>query len=173
MNRSHCAFGARVAIALIAFSGCAATPPAKDPAAEASKSDDDAAIAPADPSYTPKHLPLASDASLPRAAGWVTLAIGAQAAVVAITTSFMMLYDNGVRSDECNAQKMCSSRGLDANGRLDALIPWNAGAWAVAVVGIGAGAYLILTNPPESQKTTAVGVGPDGSGMGLNLRSTF
>ena len=84
-----------------------------------------------------------------------------------------MLYDNSVRSDECNAQKICSPRGIDANSRLDALAPWNAAAWAVAVVGIGAGAYLILSNPPESQKTTAIGVGPDGSGMGLNLRSTF
>jgi hypothetical protein len=174
MNRSHCAFGARVAIALITLSGCAGAPPAKDPAAEAAaKPADNSSIASADPSTTTPHLPLRSDASVPRAFGWVSVAVGAQAAVIAITTSFMMLYENGVRSDECNSQKICSPRGIDANSRIDALAGWNAASWAVAVVGIGAGAYLILSNPPESQKTTAIGVGPDGSGMGLNLRSTF
>ena len=159
---------------LLVVSGCAATPPAKDPAASAAaKPADDAAIAPADASGTTRHLPLASDASLPRAFGWVSVAVGAQAAIIAITTSFIMIHENGSRSDQCDAQKICSASGIDANQKIDALAPLNAGAWALAVVGVGVGAYLILTNPPETHTTTAVGVGPDGSGMGLNLRSTF
>jgi hypothetical protein len=174
MNRSLRARTAHAALALFVFSGCNEPLPAKDPAAAAAtKPADDDAIVPADASVTPPHLPLRADASLPRAFGWVSVAVGAQAAIVAVTTSVLMLTANGVRSSECNGQNVCSSRGLDANGRIDALAPWNAGAWAVAVVGVGVGAYLILSNPPETQKTTAIGVGPDGSGMGLNLRSTF
>ena len=108
-----------------------------------------------------------------RTAGWITLAIGAQAAAFALGTSGILLYANGVRSSQCSDQKVCSQEGVDANSRIKSLSGWNAGAWAVAAVGLGVGAYLLISNPPDSDKRTAIGVGPNGSGVGLNLRSIF
>jgi len=163
----------RVVVALLSIAGCAAPAPAKDPAAaNASQAPTTVTDTTNQTSATPA-APPADEGSIARGYGWVSVAIGAQAAVVAIATSFIMLHENGLRSDGCNEQKVCSGTGLDANGKLDALAPWNAGAWAVAVVGVGVGAYLVLSNPPGSSKQTAVGVGPNGSGMGLNLRSRF
>ncbi len=95
----------------------------------------------------------------------------------------MMLHENSVRSSDCNAQKICSSAGADANNKIDAMAPFNAGSWIVAAAGLGVGAYLVLTNPPKSDAsstapapsppTASIGVGPNGSGMGLNFRSLF
>ncbi|MGH7282109.1 MAG: hypothetical protein ACRELY_11335, partial [Polyangiaceae bacterium] len=85
-----------------------------------------------------------------RAAGWVSLAIGASATVVAIATSGLMLHEQSVRSSDCNAQKVCSTDGINANNNLSANAPWNAGAWALAAVGTGVGVFLVLTNPPRS-----------------------
>ena len=112
-----------------------------------------------------------------RTAGWIFVAVGAEAATVALVTSVMLLHDNSVRSSECNAQKACSVDGVDANSRIRSLVNWNAGAWAVAAVGLGAGAYLVLSNPRHADQAgatrTAIGVAPNGSGVGLDLRSSF
>jgi hypothetical protein len=118
-----------------------------------------------------------------RYAGWIVVAVGAQSAIFAAVTSVMMLHENSVRSSECNAQKVCSSTGLDANNKIDAMAPFNAGSWIVAAAGLGVGAYLVLTSPPKSDAsstapssspaTASIGVGPNGSGMGLNFRSLF
>ena len=106
--------------------------------------------------------------------GWVFIAIGAEAATVALVTSGLLLHDKGVRSSECDGQKVCSSDGLDANNRIKSLAGWNAGAYALAAVGLGVGAFLVLTNPASDGATrTAIGVGPNGSGVGLDLRRTF
>ena len=75
----------------------------------------------------------------------------------------MMLYDSGVRSDEC-PEKVCSARGIEANSRLDELSAWNAGSWALAAAGIGGGLFLVLTNP---MRRTTVAVTPSPSGAAL------
>jgi len=104
--------------------------------------------------------------------GWVALSVGADAAILATITSFMMLHENSVRSDDC-VNKVCSPDGIAANGKLGALAGWNAAAWGVAVVGVGAGAFLLLTNPTDRALGTEVGVGPTATGSGLLLRGSF
>jgi hypothetical protein len=111
-----------------------------------------------------------------RTAGWVSLAIGAEAALVGIFTGLIMLHDDHVRTQECpNKQCPAGSQGDDANTAIGNLAPWNAGAWIVAAVGIGVGAVLLIsTSPSKSEKgqesgSTSVGVAPGG----ITLRSTF
>jgi hypothetical protein len=58
---------------------------------------------------------------------------------------------------------VCSSIGLNANTQLSALAPWNAGAWVVAVAGLGTGTILILTHPLA--KRTSVYASPTGVGL--------
>jgi len=123
-----------------------------------------------------------------RYAGWVVVAVGAQAAIFATATSILMLHENSVRNDDCNAQKVCSSDGLQANTKLGEAGGFNAATWIVAAAGLGVGAYLVLTSPPSADgpakssskpppssppPSAAIGVGPNGSGMGFNFRSQF
>jgi hypothetical protein len=97
----------------------------------------------------------------------VTLAIGAEAAAVAIGTSALMLHNKSVRDANCDAQRSCSQAGIDANNQLSALSVWNAGAWSVAALGLGAGTFLVLTNPPAKEPRTSLSVSP------LGLRGDF
>jgi hypothetical protein len=107
-----------------------------------------------------------------RALGWVFLSVGAEAAVVATITSFIMLHQNSVRSDHC-VDKVCSSGGLAANETLHNLAWWNAGAWAVAGVGGSVGALVLWTNPSDAALHAEVGIGPAGSGSALLFRGAF
>ena len=108
-----------------------------------------------------------------RTVGWVSLALGAEAAVVASVTSFMLLHDKGVRDDECNAQKVCSPRGLDANSDIGLVAPWNTASWIVAGAGLGAGAVLLLMTRSDSGPRASVAVAPASAGLGVGLHGAF
>jgi hypothetical protein len=103
-----------------------------------------------------------------RTLGWIAVAIGAEAAVAAVVTSGMMLHENDVRNRECT-DKVCSPAGLDANNQLSNIGPWNAAAYVVGAVGLGAGIFLLVTNPAEKEGRTEVGVSPGG----LTVRGAF
>jgi hypothetical protein len=108
-----------------------------------------------------------------RTLGWVLFSIGAEGAIVAAITSFMMLHDKSVRDDNCDANKVCSQAGLAANAEIAALAWWNVGAWAVAGAGLSVGGLLVLMNPPAGAGRLAVGISPSGSGIGLGARGAF
>ena len=108
-----------------------------------------------------------------RTLGWISVAIGGTAALVAIGTSGLMLHDKSVRDANCNAQKICTPDGASANASLDGLTWWNAGAYALSAVGFVVGAYLLITNPAETGRGTALFVAPNPSGAGVGLRSNF
>jgi hypothetical protein len=105
--------------------------------------------------------PARIDRQTNRAIGWVAVAIGGEAAAVALVTSGLMLHQNAVRSDGCDPQHVCSQAGIDANTQLSQLAPWNTAAYLVAAAGLGVGVYLLLTNPPD-RAHTEVGVVPGG-----------
>jgi hypothetical protein len=115
--------------------------------------------------------------------GYVSLALGATAGLVAIGTSVVMLEALGERNRDCNASKVCSSDGLSANTLLSKSEGWNTGSWIVTAVGLGVGAFLLITNPAESEATpsetpaakptAAIGVAPLGSGVGLSAVGSF
>ena len=108
-----------------------------------------------------------------RYAGWISLGIGGAGALIALGTSLWMLKDKSTRDSDCDANKVCSPSGLAANNELGQLVGWNIGAYAVAAVGLGVGAFLILTNPSDREMGTQVGIAPTGSGTGFVFRSTF
>jgi hypothetical protein len=108
-----------------------------------------------------------------RMAGWISLGIGGSAALIALGTSIVMLRDKSNRDSGCDANKVCTAAGFTANNELGQLVGWNIGAFAVAAVGLGVGAFLILTNPSDREMGTQVGIAPTGSGTGFVFRSTF
>ena len=110
---------------------------------------------------------------LGRTWGWVAVGVGSVAGVVALGTSAIMLVKKGERDDHCDAAKICSQQGLDANGLLADLAGWNAGAWVVAAAGLGAGAVLLLTHPADREKGVQVGVRSTGAGARLDVWAAF
>jgi predicted MFS family arabinose efflux permease len=117
-----------------------------------------------------------SDVSANRTAriyGWVSISVGAEAAVLTAITSVMMLRAQSVRDGNCDAGRMCTLVGVDANSSLGQLGGWNAAAWIVAAAGLGAGGYLLWSHPGDGGSRVGVAVDPVGTGMGLGLRSTF
>jgi hypothetical protein len=108
-----------------------------------------------------------------RTFGWVSVGLGAEAAVAAVATSVIMLHDKSVRDSNCNADKVCSPAGLDANQDIGLLSGWNAAAWILTAAGLGIGGYLVWTDSDDGEKRTTITVSPIGSGAGLGVRSSF
>jgi hypothetical protein len=173
---------------LVACAPRAAVPPPATPPATALVLAEAVPAPPADSSATPSPAPSSSaspsssrleklheqdDRDLARMGGWVSVSAGSLAAIVALFTSYAMLHDKSVRDSNCDATKACSSAGLSANMDLAALSGWNIGSWAVAAVGLGVGAFLVVTNPSAPDEGTRVGIAPTGSGAGLTVRSAF
>jgi hypothetical protein len=108
-----------------------------------------------------------------RLLGWVSLTIGAEAAVIAVATSILIEHQKSLRNDDCNAQKVCSAEGFGAVGTIHTIVPWNTATWFVAAAGLGAGTVLLITSPSETGNRTAITLSPGPSGLGLGVRSTF
>lgn len=105
-----------------------------------------------------------SSSSSARTAGWVLVGVGVQAGVIGAGTGVLMLDANATRDDACDANKVCSQEGIDANARLRNLAPWNAGAFVVSGLALAGGLFLVLTNP---RQRTTVGIAPGPSGAAL------
>jgi hypothetical protein len=166
------------AIGALAVAGCAASSPpraAVSPAGQATAPHPIVAEATPAGGETGSQKESQDDRSsrqMSRVWGWVALSVGADGAILAAVTSFMMLHQNSVRSEDC-VNKVCSPDGIAANGKLGDLAGWNAMGWGLAVVGVGTGAFLLLTNPTDKALGTQVGIGPTATGSGLLLRGSF
>lgn len=139
----------------LTLAGCAARPAPPAESAPPPSSDPAASDAPK------------SDPTEARTFGWLGIAVGAEAAVVATVTSVLMLEDKSTRDSGCTAAKVCSSGGLNANTQIGSLAVWNAGAWILAATGLGIGSYLLITHPPEKRATLSLGPG------GVDLTGSF
>jgi hypothetical protein len=193
MNVQARAIGSLLLVAAAAqgLTGCAARSGPLGP-----RSPDGLASDPAPAREQTEEAAARADHRAGRVAGYVALAVGAQATLVALVTSAMMLHQDGARADACDANKRCTQAGIDANDNLSQLGGWNAGAWALAAVGLGTGTVLVLLNPSEkrpsmrpapgapgdgngkepARPSAASGIflgAPGGAGPGLGLRGTF
>jgi hypothetical protein len=95
-----------------------------------------------------------------RKVGWVVGAIGAAALGTAIVTGVMVLDAKSTARDHCaidlpNGEKRCvDNEGIDAVERGRTLVPVNYVAWAIAGVGLAAGAYFLLTSSSKRPAAT-------------------
>jgi hypothetical protein len=115
----------------------------------------------------------ASDPTTARTFGWLGIGVGAEGAILAAVTSVAMLDYKSARDSGCNAQKLCSTAGLNADNQISGLAGWNAGAWVLAVAGLGGGTILLLTHPPEQRQRAPVTLTPGPTGAGLGLSGSF
>ncbi len=97
-----------------------------------------------------------------RTIGYVLGGVGVLGAAGATITGLMLLSARSTADQHCTPKCIDSAGNFDQTGA-DAvslgktLLPINAIAWGVAVVGIGGGAYLIFTSP---KKTTSSALAP-------------
>lgn len=113
------------------------------------------------------------DPSQARTFGWLGIALGTEGAVAAIATSAAILDYKSTRDSGCNADKQCSSDALNANNNISGMIGWNAGAYVLAVAGLGVGTYLLLTHPPRHARRFSLTLAPEGTMGGVGLGGSF
>ncbi len=98
-----------------------------------------------------------------RILGWISLGVSADALLVAIPSSVLLLKKKSVLNADCNAQKQCTQSGLNEANSLPALTTVNTISWIVAAVGAGAGAILLYTTRADGSRATTVSVTPGGA----------
>jgi len=103
-----------------------------------------------------------------RTLGYVLGGVGVAGVAAAAVTGVLLL------NAKSTADERCTPRCIDAAGRFDqegadavslgqTLLPINAVSWAVAVLGLGAGTYFIVTSPSSTRSTAYVS--PGGGGL--------
>ncbi len=105
-----------------------------------------------------------------RTVGWGALGLGLAGAAAAVVTGIMVLQDKKTADANCPNMGCVNQKGLDAVSQGKTLVGLNAAAFAVAAVGLGAGAYLVLSNPP-SPVTAALG--PSGGRPSTSASGVF
>lgn len=95
-----------------------------------------------------------------RTLGFVLGGVGIAGVAAAAVTGVMLL------SAKSTADERCTPRCIDANGRFDqegadavsrgeTLLPINAVAWGIAIVGLGLGTFFVLTAPSSSSSSSS------------------
>lgn len=105
-----------------------------------------------------------------RTAGWVIGGIGAASLVVGGVTGILVLGKKSTVDANCNADKRCSATGLDAAESGKTLGTVSGVTLALGVVGVGVGAWLVLSNGEKQQTSLAPIAHPGGGGLALHTR---
>jgi hypothetical protein len=115
-----------------------------------------------------------------RTLGFVAGGIGLAGVAAAAVTGVMLLSAKSTADDRCKPDCVTptgevDSEGVDAVQRGRTLLPINAVAWGVAVVGLGVGTFLLLTSGKKPAPRAQAIVVPlaDGSGAYSGLRASF
>ncbi len=82
------------------------------------------------------------------------IGVGIAGLVTAASTGLLALGQSQIVDDECNADKQCSQRGLEAGARGRTLSVISLVSLAVGVVGVGAGTYLVVSANGAGATTT-------------------
>lgn len=94
-----------------------------------------------------------------RSTGYVIAGVGAVGLVGAGVTGLMLSSTRSTVSDHCNKEtRVCDQEGLDATSSGKTLLKLNTALWAVGLVGVGVGTYLILSPGSSGEPRAALGV---------------
>lgn len=93
---------------------------------------------------------VAPRASNPRTAGYVVAGVGIVGLMAGAVTGVLILGAKSTVDEMCTDQGCPPGEGRDARDRGHTLLPINAIAFGVGLVGLGVGAYLLVTAKPPS-----------------------
>lgn len=110
--------------------------------------------------------------STSNALGYVLLGVGAAGVAAGGVMWAVLNKKQDIVDNHCDAQKRCSQDGIDAANAGEKLTPFYTGAWLVGAAGLGAGAYVLLTDRGTADEGTMVGVTvlPGGGAVGATGR---
>ncbi len=98
--------------------------------------------------------------------GWIVGGVGVVGIGTAAVTGMMLVGIKRTVSDNCDESKVCNQDGLDAAANGKKLIVANAIGWGVGAVGLGVGAYLILSAPKaQPAAVLAPSIGPGSASL--------
>jgi hypothetical protein len=109
-----------------------------------------------------------------RLIGWIAGGVGIAGLGVGLTTGIMALGKKSTTDEQCSEKlHVCTPEGRDAasSGRTLAVV--STVGWVVGALGVGAGAYFILTSSPKSKTETALVTDVVPGGAGLRVVHTF
>jgi hypothetical protein len=113
-----------------------------------------------------------SGGSSDKTLAYVLGGVGIAGVVVGGVAGVMTLQKKSVADDECDdALKICSQEGKDANDAGRTLGTVSTIGFVVGAIGLGAGAYFLLSD--SGGKETALGVHPGAGGGLLSVRRTW
>jgi len=110
--------------------------------------------------------------SQPSALGWVLGGVGVAGVATAVVSGLLILNAKKTIDANCGADKLCNQQGLDAVSSGKSLLVVNTAGWIVGGLGLGFGAYFILSTP-TAQTTTALAPRVGSDGASLSYVGTF
>jgi hypothetical protein len=126
---------------------------------------------PRDPDESPAPAGPAGDSK--RTLGFVLGGVGVAGVLVGTVTGVMALGKKSVADEHCFPERgFCDQEGADANDAGRTLATVSTVGFVVGAVGLGAGAYLILTSKKD-QPETAVAIRGRSGGAFLSLERNF
>jgi hypothetical protein len=102
----------------------------------------------------------------PRTLGWVVGGIGVAGVGTAAVSGLMLVNQRSKVQTLCPEKSCTTQEGVDAAATGKTLLVVNTAGWIVGAVGVGLGAYLVLS-PSSSKVTTALvpSASPDGASL--------
>lgn len=99
--------------------------------------------------------------------GWVAGGVGAAGILVGTTAGVLALGKKSTVDANCDDAKRCNQTGIDAADAGSRLATVSTVGLLVGAVGVGVGAYLLVTSPTATRPETALvpTVGPTGGGL--------
>jgi hypothetical protein len=113
-----------------------------------------------------------SSPSTKRTLGWVSLGIGGAGLVLAGVSGLVLLGEKSTVDSGCHGKTACNADALAAISANKTWLPVNTAAWIVGAVGVGAGAFLLLTSK-DGQPTARVGAMLVPGGGGASAQVVF
>ena len=109
----------------------------------------------------------------PRTLGWVLAGTGVAGVGTAAVTGIMLLdYKQTVDAD-CPNKSCATQEGFDAAATARTLTTVNTAAWIAGGVGLGLGAYLLISTAPKDKGTTAFAPSVSRDGFSVWCRGSF
>ncbi len=106
-----------------------------------------------------------------RTAGYILGGVGIGGLAVAVTTGILVLDAKSTADERCTP-RCADQTGRDAVSAGKTLLPVNAIAWGVGVVGVGAGATLLFLSP-RTPRAAYVAPMVGSSGAGITMQGRF
>jgi hypothetical protein len=101
-----------------------------------------------------------------RTLGWVLGGVGLVGVGAGVASGLVLVNTKKTVADNCSVDKVCNADGLNAAATGKKLLVVNTVGWVVGALGLGFGAYFVLS-APKSQTTAALApsIGPDGASL--------